>query len=91
MKRCNNIKHTCLCSLLLKIMIHIDLRAEWRKWFNESDEAKKAAQKQVLMEEQMPRFFKKFNSLKEENGGDWLVGKNVSYLKQIRLCFKTSD
>jgi len=44
----------------------------------ENDEEKKAAAKQTVIEQQIPRFFGRFNSIKEANGGQWFVGKNVS-------------
>jgi glutathione S-transferase len=56
-----------------------DVRQEWRKFFMESDEGKKAELKKTLLETQIPKYFNKFSAIKEENGGQWMVGKNVTW------------
>jgi glutathione S-transferase len=56
-----------------------DLRMEWRKFFMEKDEEAKATLKNEFLEIQVPRYFSKLDSIKEKNGGKFLVGENVSW------------
>jgi len=56
-----------------------DVRSEWRKFFMEADEEKKTEMKKTLLETQIPRYFEKFSSIQEANGGQWIVGKNVTW------------
>jgi len=56
-----------------------DLRKEWGRYHFESDETKKAEYKKALLEVHVPKYFGKFDSIIEANGGKWLVGQNVTW------------
>jgi len=58
----------------------IDLRAEWRKFFMEKDEAKKEELRKSLMEVTVPKYVGKAEAIKKENGGDFLVGQSLSFV-----------
>lgn len=56
-----------------------DLRKEFFKVHFENDETKKAEFKKAFVETQVPKYFGKYNSIIEANGGKWLVGQNPSW------------
>jgi len=54
-------------------------RLDWRKYFMEKDEGKKGEYKKELMENRVPFYFSKLNSVQERNGGNFLVGDSLSW------------
>jgi len=56
-----------------------DLRKEWGRFHFEADETKKAELKKALLEVHVPKYFGKFDSIVEANGGKWLVGQAVTW------------
>ncbi|XP_021946626.1 glutathione S-transferase 1 [Folsomia candida] len=57
----------------------VDLFAEWVKFVFEPDADKKAKAKEAFVKVHMPAKLKKLNMLKNENGGNFLVGKNLTW------------
>ncbi|ODM90476.1 Glutathione S-transferase [Orchesella cincta] len=58
-----------------------DLRSEWRKFFMEQDETKKAELKKAFVETAVPKYFGKFEAqIASNNGGPYLVGKNLTWV-----------
>jgi len=56
-----------------------DLRKEWGRYHFESDENKKAEYKKTLLDNYVPKYFGKFDSIIEGNGGKWLVGEKLTW------------
>jgi len=57
-----------------------DFRGEWRKHFTEQDETKKAELKKNFDEVVVPKYLSKFDKIVADNGGQFLVGKRVSWI-----------
>jgi len=57
-----------------------DFRQEWRKHFMEQDETKKAELKKNFDEVVVPKYLSKFDAIVAANGGQYLVGKRVSWV-----------
>jgi len=57
-----------------------DFRGEWRKHFTEQDETKKAELKKNFDENVVPKYLSKFDAQIAANGGQYLVGKRVSWI-----------
>ncbi|CAL8089279.1 unnamed protein product [Orchesella dallaii] len=65
-----------------------DLRLEWRKFFMEQDETKKAELKKVFVETTVPKYFTKFEAqIAANNGGPYLVGKNLTWVDLLTAHF----
>lgn len=52
---------------------------DWKSYFWESDEGKKAELKKVFLEGQVPNYFSKFEKILEKSGGDFLLGAKYSW------------
>jgi len=57
-----------------------DLLEEYVKFhFKESDPVKKEQMKQAFISTSLPKYLGKFNKIQLENGGTWMVGKNMTW------------
>lgn len=52
---------------------------EWVKFTFEPDQEKKQALKSTFASTNLPKYLKRFNTIKHENGGDYLVGKEITW------------
>jgi len=64
----------------------MDVLTEWKKYFAETDATKQAELKKLLLEVHFPSYLKKFEQIKNENGGEFMVGKQLTW---IDLAFAT--
>jgi len=66
-----------------------DLSAEWQKFHFAADAAKKEEAKTALVSTHIPKYLGKFNELQPESGGNFLVGKNVTWADVHAACMLT--
>jgi len=56
-----------------------DLYIEWIKFVFEKNEEKKAELRQTFMNTSAPKYLEKFEAIQNDNGGDFLVGKSMTW------------
>jgi len=56
-----------------------DLYLEWIKLFFEKNEEKKAELREKFVSTSAPKYFEKFEAIQNDNGGDFLVGKFMTW------------
>jgi len=58
---------------------NVDLFNEFVRFYFEADEARKAKAKETFVGTSVPNYLKKLQAFKEANGGDFLVGKQLTW------------
>jgi len=57
----------------------MDTRAQWKAFYFEADESKKAEMKKKFLETDVPNCFSRFEKILEKSGGDYLLGGKVCW------------
>jgi len=66
-----------------------DFGGEWRAIMQAQDDTKKAELMKKMKEETLPFYMGKYQKIVQDNGGKWMVGKNITWIDIVLAHYTT--